>query len=233
MSHKSKVRSSFLAAISMGIAAITIYAIADPDAGNRQVADFDFPDEIPLTSWQQLSSESLTRPKKPDENDEFIKSAQGYLYKKDELILDLEMRYLVGTRGNISSLVKESSKLSPTIMKTQKLNKIPEVGSYLLIRETNSNQKTGNINYLSSCITSFGHSIADQKEFSDILNQVKLTPRLLWGWLWGKNSIRDRRCLWINLTLKSPNGELEDSHEDLEQVWSELNHWWQPRFPKL
>ena len=233
MSNGSKLRNAFLATINMGIALVTVYAIADPHAGNRQVADFFFPDEIPLATWRQLSNESLAIPAKSDDNGEFIESAQRYLYKKDDLSLVLEIRYLVGTRGNISSLLRKYFDFSPAMMATQQVKKIPEVGSYILIREHNSDRKKENISYLSSCLTSLGDSIADQKEFSEVLNQVELTPGLIWNWLWGKNGIRDRRCLWVNLSISTQDGELDHSYEDLEQVWIELHHWWKPRFPKL
>ena len=233
MSNESKLRNGFLATISMGIAAVTVYAIAVPHVGNRQVADFFFPDEIPLATWQQLSSESLATPAQPDENGELIESAKRYSYEKDNLSLVLDMRYLVGARGNMTSLLQDYYDISPEIMATQQVKEIPEIGSYLLVGEANSKGKEEKINYLSSCLTSVGDSIANQKEFSEVLNQVELTPRLIWDWFWGKNTLRDRRCLWVHLAISSQDGELDTSYEDFEQVWLELRHWWQPRFPKL
>ena len=118
-------------------------------------------------------------------------------------------------------------------MARQQVKKISGIGSYLLVEAENSHHKPKHIIYLSSCLTSFGDSIAEQKEFSAVLNQVRLTPELLWNWLWGKGSIRDRRCLWINLALPTQDRELEHNYENLEQVWRELNRWWKPRFPQL
>ncbi len=233
MFNRSQLRNGFLATLSMGTALVTVYSIADSHVGNRQVTNFFFPDQIPLATWKQFSSASLAITSKPDENGELVESAKRYLYGKDDLSLVLEMRYLVGTRGNIPSLIKKYFDLSPAMMATQQVKEITGVGSYLLIKEQNSNGKEDNIAYLSSCLTSFGDSVADQKEFSEVLNQVKLTPGLFWGWLWGRNSIRDRRCLWINLSLSTQDEALDNSYEDLEQVWSELHQWWKPRFPKL
>ena len=227
-SNGSKIRNAFLAAISVAIALITVYAIADPQVGNHQVADFTFPDEIPLANWQPLSSESLAIATQPDENGESIKAARRYLYRQNELNMMLEIRYLVGTRGNISGLLTEYLELSPA---TQQVKKITGVGSYLFVEDENSNQGPETVNYLSSCLTSFGNSIADQKEFSEVLNQVKLTPELFWNWFWGQESLRDRRCLWVNLSLASEPNEL--AHKNLEQAWLELHQWWQPHFPEL
>lgn len=233
MFHQSQLRHNFLATISIGISLVTVYAIANPQVGNRQVADFDFPDEIPLTTWQQLSSKSLAVPAKPNENRESIKSAKRYLYSKENLNLVLEIRYLVGTRGHISHLLPEYFELSPPIMARQKVKKISGIGSYLLVEAENSHKNKAHTVYLSSCLTSVGASIAEQKEFSAVLNRVRLTPELIWSWLWGKDSIRDRRCLWVNLIISTPNQELDSSYQNLEQVWRELNYWWKPRFPQL
>ncbi|MEM9276145.1 MAG: cyanoexosortase A system-associated protein [Cyanobacteria bacterium P01_F01_bin.143] len=228
MSHESKIRNGFLATISVAIALITAYAIADPQVGNHRVADFAFPDEIPLANWDSLSSESLAIATDLNEDGESIEAARRYLYRQNELNLMLEIRYLVGTRGNIASLLTEYLEFSPA---TQQVKKIKGVGSYLLVEYENSNQGKETVNYLSSCLTSFGHSIVEQKEFSEVLNQVKLTPELFWNWLWGKDSLRDRRCLWVSLSLVS--GQNESAHEDLEQAWLDLHQWWQPRFPEL
>ena len=233
MSFESKLRNGFLATISVGIALVTFYAIANPNVGNRQVADFDFPDEIPLTNWQQISSKPLTVLEKPNDNGEFIKSAKRYSYRKEDLNLVLEIRYLVGTRGNIFSLLKKYFENSGITITRQQVKQSPRIGSYLLVEAENNNQKKADIIYLSSCLTSFGNSIAEQKEFSAVLNQVRLTPKLFWNWLWGKDSIRDRRCLWVNLSISTEDSELSNNYENLEQVWRELNHWWKPRFPKL
>jgi len=230
MAHPSKLRNGFLATISLGIALVTVYAIADPRVGNRRVADFEFSDEIPLTDWQFLSSESLAITTELEDNRESIEAAKRYLYKKDQLDLVLEIRYLVGTRGNLASLLMEYLEFSPAAIATKKVKKIPEVGSYLLLQKPTS--ENIHDNHLSSCLTSLNYSIADQQEFSQILNQVKLTPRLLWDWVWGKDSLRDRRCLWVHITLLAPGKEL-NSGEDLEKVWLELNQWLKPRFPQL
>lgn len=240
MSPENKLRNSFLATISIGITLVTVYAIANPHIGNRQVADFEFPHEIPLGNWQQLSSESLAVPTELDEHQESIKSAQRYSYRKDELDLVVEIRYLVGTRGNIANLWAEYFPLSPTIIARQRVKKITGIGSYLLVEVENSKQQHKQqktyVSYLSSCLTPFGYSIAEQKEFTMVLNRVRLTPKLLWNWLWGTDSIRDRRCLWINLVIATQNQGLDNlahSQEHLEQAWLELNRWWNPRFPQL
>ncbi len=150
MFNGSKLRNGFLATITIGTALIAVYSIAEPNVGNRQVADFVFPEQIPLATWQQLSSESLAISSKPDENGELIESAKRYLYKKDDLSLALEIRYLVGTRGNIANLLKEHVNLSPRMMATQQFKKIPGIGSYLLVEEPNSNGQEDNHTYASS-----------------------------------------------------------------------------------
>ncbi|ELS01846.1 hypothetical protein Xen7305DRAFT_00015530 [Xenococcus sp. PCC 7305] len=232
MSNNSRLRRGFLSTISIGFALVTVYAIANPHVGNRRVADFVFPEEIPLTNWQALSSESLAITAQPDENGEVIKAAKRYFYQQDDLNLVLEIRYLVGTRGNIPGLLPEYLEFDPAIMTTQKVKKISQVGSYLLVQENTSDQQLGNINHLSSCLTSLGYSIAEQKEFSLLLNQVQLTPELFWDWLWGQDSLRDRRCLWIHLSLTNHKNK-SDSNGDLQQVWLELHRWGKLNFPKL
>jgi cyanosortase A-associated protein len=53
------------------------------------------------------------------------------------------------------------------------------------------------------------------------------------AWLLGKASIRDRRCLWTQLSIPVTELEPKQAYLILEKSWQEWYQWWQPRFPSL
>jgi cyanosortase A-associated protein len=159
MISKSLWRSSFLATTCAGVCLITAYSFIEPTAGNRQVASFIFPDSVPLNSWQPIASESLTNKKtKTEDKQEFIESSKGYTYSQDGIPLRLEMRYLVGTRGDITNVIQEQTAIPLEVVKPKE-KKLAGVGFHTLFVYQNQA-------YLSSCINPSGDSTVTGKQFS-------------------------------------------------------------------
>jgi cyanosortase A-associated protein len=226
MISKSQWRSSFLAATCAGICLVTAYSFIEPTAGNRQVASFLFPNSIPLNSWQPIASEPLTEEKTEIEDKlDFIESTKSYTYSQDGIPLRVEMRYLVGTRGDISSLIQEQTAIPPEIVKQAKEQQLEGIGFHtMFIYQDRA--------YLNSCINPSGSSTVTGKQFSQNLYN-NFNSDILLAWLLGKASIRDRRCLWTQLSIPITESEPEQAYSILEKVWQEWYQWWQPRFPSL
>lgn len=227
MISKSQWRSSFLATTCAGVCLVTAYSCIEPTAGNRQAASFIFPDSVPLNSWQPTATESLTNERTEIENNQdFIKSSRGYTYIKDGIPLMVEMRYLVGTRGDISNLIEEQTAIPPEILKKAEEQKLEGVGFHsLFVYQDRA--------YLSSCINPSGSSTVTGKQFSQNLYAHNLNHTVLLAWLLGKASIRDRRCLWAHFSTPVTESEPEQAYQILEKAWQEWYRWWQPRFPPL
>jgi len=231
MIYQHQWRSGFLAITSIGISLATLYTFIAPTAGNRPVSSFEFPDRIPLNSWQQVDSKSainsLFDPQKPaQESQELVQSAHDYRYSQNGSDLQVEMRYVVGTRGDVNSYLHEYTEIPPKAIESQKIEQLEGVGHYALFT-------SGNRAYLSSCISPRSLSNVTQKQFSDNRYSNDFQPQILLDWLQGTASIRDRRCLWTHLSTPISKSDPQIAYKTLETAWIDWYQWWQPRFPTL
>ena len=220
-------RSRFLTTTTVGIALAVIYSAIAPSAGKRKVADFIFPQRITLNSWQQTSSQSLSLTQtSPDSDGEVVKSGKIYRYSQDDKNLTVEMRYIVGARGEIKSYLENHTSISPQVFSSAKMKHIPGIGYHILL--THQNQA-----YLSSCISPRAASSVTHQQFSTHRYRADWQFSVWLNWLWGKSSIRDRRCLWTNLSMAIDSIQSETTYQTLETVWIDWYRWWLPRFPNL
>jgi cyanosortase A-associated protein len=231
MIYQHQWRSGFLAITSIGISLATLYTFIAPTAGNRPVSSFEFPDRIPLNSWQQVDSKSsinsLSSPQKiAQESQELVQSAQNYHYSQNGSDLQVEMRYLISTRGDVNSYLQKYTEIPPEAIKSQKIEQLQNVGYYSLF--TSSNRV-----YLSSCISPRSLSNVTQKQFSKNRDSSDFQPQIWLNWLQGTASIRDRRCLWTHLSTPISKSDPKIAYETLETAWIDWYRWWLPRFPTL
>jgi cyanosortase A-associated protein len=220
-------RTSLLATTCLSISLLTIYSWFSPTAGKREVKPFTFSDRILLNSWQLVKTESL-----PVENLKILTesdrptSPKHYSYINNNVSLNLEMRYLVGTRGDIVELIKQQKNIPQEIIDNAKIEEIPEIGYHILSHDRDRA-------YLSTCINSRGNTTVTGKQFSQNRYTHDLNFNLVLPWLQGKESIRDLRCLWVNLSTPIEKKNVSTAYQILTKAWIDWYHWWQPRFPKL
>ncbi|MGD1918810.1 MAG: cyanoexosortase A system-associated protein, partial [Pleurocapsa sp.] len=62
--------------------------------------------------------------------------------------------------------------------------------------------------------------------------QNDLKPHIGWEWIQGKASIRDRRCLWVNLSTPLVL-DSQPAYSSLETAWREIYPWLSQNFPSL
>jgi cyanosortase A-associated protein len=99
-----------------------------------------------------------------------------------------------------------------------------EIGNYQLFRDQTHA-------YLSACITSQGKSTISTSNFIRKVNRnlLKMNPRLLSGII-GKQSLRERSCLWVNLSTPLETDSPEKSYSILESVFKKGYPKWQELF---
>ena len=204
----------------------TICSIIDPQAGRKSPAKFVFPDEIPLPGWNFVSSQkNETKILPTDEAKDIIQDGKDYKFTYKNRSLDIDIFYLSKTRGNIKQLLKEYFNVDEHTLKS------------IQIKQTNQNHYSLFVNqdraYLSACINPFGHSTVTQRQFSQNLNNRLLNLRLVGNWLLGRDSIRDRRCLWTIMSIPNHQETSQELNQTLEQTWEDYHRWWQKRFPDL
>ena len=229
MSKKDFWHYNLLTTTAIGISLVTVYSVVDSDAGNHSVANFAFPQTIPLLSWNSISNQpiKIAASASANERSNVIHSAQLYQYQeqKHNAQLDVAMYYVTDTRGDIKSFFLEQTEIAPEVLASKKIRK--QGKSYYSIFEDRDRT------YLSTCLNPTGNSTVTQRQFSQSLNQRPLNLELLKDWLLGKASIRDRRCLWITISTSNQNTSFTEPEQILQQVWQGWTSWWQPRFPSL
>lgn len=224
-----KWRSYCLTLTAIAINLTAIYALWKPDASNRSVADFKFPQELELAGGKAIVSPPMGASSNSQLTSEpqskKVAIGQKYQYIRAKMPIALEISYLVDTQGDVKSYLKQYTQLPQKAIADGQIEYIKGVGYHLLLQ-------TSDRAYLSSCISPRSPSNVTQRQFSEYRYQNDLKLDLFWQWLQGKTSIRDRRCLWVNLSTPL-NSTPQTAHEVLETTWQELYMWWLPNFPPL
>ncbi len=191
---------------------------SNPEKGPS--ADFNFPPDLPLTEWQPLESESLE-----DKKTSNVVSARRYRYQhpQNELSLDIEMRYVLDTDGNIKTLLNKHLD-SETYPDKLTIRHQEGIGFYGIAATTERA-------YLSSCINPYGGSTVTAEQFRNNRNTYDLQISRLVPWLLGQQELRDFRCLWTLVSMPLEGTTADQAYPVLENAWVSWYAWWQPRFP--
>ncbi|BAY44116.1 hypothetical protein SAMD00079811_17100 [Scytonema sp. HK-05] len=206
-----------LLALTLGSVILTLgNVVLAPTKDKRTVTPFVFPEQVPLSQWRLSISPPLTKSTKEHST---LLAQKHYRYMKNDLFLDIEMRYL--TDGDGERLFREYTSISSSANVRQREG----VGYYGVGVDK---QRA----YLSACINSQGGSTFTQKQFDQNQYFSDLQPQRVLSWLLGQEGFKDRRCLWAHLSIPLKNSSPEAAYQVLENAWFSWYQWWQPRFPK-
>lgn len=215
-----KLLRIFLLAVTFGsICAVLGKSLLYPSSPQATTTSFTFPENIPLASWQLFESTPLEDNKKAN-----LISARLYEYQQNNLLLQVEMRYLIKTSGNVKTMA-EQYRNQEISLSTLTIHHEKGVGFYGLTA-------TSDRAYLSSCINPYGGSTVTGEQFRDNRNTHDLRATRLVPWLLGQQELRDFRCLWSILSIPLEKNSPAEAYPLLEKAWFEWYAWWQPRFPK-
>ncbi|MCU0540910.1 MAG: cyanoexosortase A system-associated protein [Oscillatoriaceae cyanobacterium Prado104] len=212
------VRISLLAVTLGGVLLVTGKSIFYPNSGNRSAAEYNFPESVPLAQWQMVDSLPLQIAETSQ-----VKVGRKYRYQKNSLALEVEIRYVLGTNGDVESMMKGHTILKSSPGKLAVAN-IPGVGYHGILQQQNRL-------YLSSCINPRGGATVDAEQFRYNRNTQDLRFDRLVFWLLGKGNIQDQRCLWVQMSVPLDKTTPQDATKILETAWVSWHQWWQPRFP--
>lgn len=87
--------------------------------------------------------------------------------------------------------------------------------------------------YLSACINPKGGSTFTSQQFDSNRIRYDFQFQRLLLWLFGREGLRDNRCLLTLLSTPLSQASPEAAYTTLEQAWFSLYKWWHSRFPKL
>ncbi|NJL68707.1 MAG: cyanoexosortase A system-associated protein [Microcoleus sp. SM1_3_4] len=218
ITHWKPIRISLLAVTLVGVLLAAGKSILYPNSGSNTTVEYNFPESVPLADWQMVDSVPL----KIAETSQ-VKTGRKYRYTKNSISLEVEMRYVLGTNGDVASMMKGHTILKSSPGKLAVAN-IPGVGYHGVLQQQNRL-------YLSSCINPRGGSTVDAEQFRYNRNTQDLRFDRLVFWLLGKGNIQDQRCLWAQMSVSLDRTTPADANKILETAWVSWHQWWQPRFP--
>jgi cyanosortase A-associated protein len=222
MINQMQWRSYLLTVTGITLHLALAYSFLLPTAGNRQVAEFKFPQGFN----RAIAIAGTFSPNKAGTATETIQARQKYQYSQGGQAIALEISYLVGTRGDVATYLENYTTINAEAIKGKSIKQLEGVGYHALLTEDNRA-------YLTSCISPRSPSNVTQKQFSQYRYQNDLQWQIGLDWLQGKASIRDRRCLWVLLSTPVTRGNSQVANLALETAWKEVYQWWLPRFPDL
>jgi cyanosortase A-associated protein len=206
----------------LGIACISTFVvfanvIFSPTLGKNTFSDYTLPQTISLPNWQFLKSGDLpkTFPEQLSRNDA-IPSAKRYQLTQNKLFLELEIRYVIHTDGNLNRLIGRYKKipisaLNPSTM----IRKKSGVGFYGL---SSFRDQT----YLDACVNQRPGSTFTQAQFLANQTSYRMHPQQIIALLWGQERLNDHRCLWVHLALPLDKTLPTSTEAMLEQAWFSL-----------
>ena len=218
----SMVKIGLLSLTLLGTLAGIAYniIIPPPDKKNLKNYSFDFPDTVPLSSWQLIKSEALP-------GDGEVKAmGRRYQYRHNQQELIAEIRFHRYSNGNVSRFFNIYTPIKAASVKM--LGKHENgIGYYALVNE-------GSQAVLSACLNPIGESTITQQQFSQ--NRYKhgwgIKQTLLWTI--GYGDLLDGRCFWT--ALSTPTAEdtdentIQTKYQSLEAAWFDWYRWWEQQF---
>ncbi|WP_016951912.1 cyanoexosortase A system-associated protein [Anabaena sp. PCC 7108] len=216
-------RRFLLAATWVGIILTAIYLIAT----RRPISTDIFPDKISLNSWKQVKVNSLGQQKyKNPLTDNFVLMdfSQDYSYLKNSQKLELQMRYVINTRGEPNPFLLN---ISPDLVKYKQndLGQQTRVSHYALYSD-------GQQAYLTACINPRGGSTLTSSQFMQNRYKYDVTLNRLLPWVFGQDVIRDDRCIWTQLSIPLNGSLATEIYTVLESIWDDNYSTWQSLFTK-
>ncbi|HBB36248.1 MAG TPA: cyanoexosortase A system-associated protein [Cyanobacteria bacterium UBA8803] len=211
-----KVRIFLLATILGSILLVLGKSLVYPTTANNTVTPFVFPEVVSLPQWQLVKSTPLTH--QIVEDSEFH-GGKHYRYIQDGLPLDIEMRYLINTNGDIKQFIRPyTGQLAPVLYER------PGIGVYSMFVHQG-------YAYLNACINPRGSSTVTADQFKRNSDLYNVRWDRLVRWSISSAKIQDRRCLWANLSVPVQHPAPENTYKILETAWFSWYSWWSQNFP--
>jgi cyanosortase A-associated protein len=219
-------RHILLAGTTIALLLAVLKLIIDPKAANRQPSNFSFPQSVEIPAmrsqdWQLTGSRAIA-PENP-KLEEFFLDIYEYQYKQSSRApqtLNIMMYYTLSTRGESSSFLAKRFKLL-TFPAPLQIKGTSATGYYSLFSYKGRS-------HLVSCINPVGKSTATSNQFLANRNQFDLKSSRYLPWLLGQVSLRDMRCLWVDMSIPA---EPNLAYPILEKAWSTWELYWQNKFP--
>jgi len=206
-------RSWLLPVAGVMMASATVITLLVPQIGRREIPPLQFPSQLSLSDWTQGNSISLVTSPETELTHHRLRSGQEYQYQKQQMQVKAALRFISPTFGNVEKYIPETyDKAFQEAYQQGNTNYLSNIGYYHLFKDEQQA-------YLSACLTPTFESTVSQRQYvskanRQVFNWKTLIPRLL-----GKTNLRERRCLWVNLSTPLNSDSPETSYQLLESVF--------------
>jgi len=217
-------RSWLVPITAITMTGVTLATMMIPQIGRREIKPLQFPSRITLSGWNEQKSVPLINNPDTKFQRNRLRSGQKYHYRQQQNQVTVALRFSSPTVGRVEKYIKKTYDQGIKKAYQQGSTKyIPNLGHYRLFTHQDKA-------YLSTCLTPTGESTVDFLNYVNkanwkIFEWQSLMPRLL-----GKQSLRERRCLWVNLSTPLDNNSPEKSYRRLESVFKQGYPKWQGLF---
>ena len=205
-----KIRLLLLIVNFAAILIVLVITIVKPTQSWLPTTSHAFPDKISLPKWEQVQSRTV--PQKTLEKSKIIPQ-KHYRYLQNNLLLDIEMRYLTLIKGE-QFIKKYFGITSPVEVRLRE-----GIGYYGIGVDK---QKA----FISACITSGGVTSFTDEQFERNQYFSTLEPQNLLSWLLGRRNSRDKHCMWAYLSIPLGKYKPEFAYEVLETAWFSWYQQW-------
>jgi cyanosortase A-associated protein len=219
-------QSLVLCLCSAAVVVLGNAVFGNPKANFREIAHFDFPQQVPLAGWQMQDSQPLATQRL---NNGKALPGWHYRYQLNQELLNIKLRYITdaGTsKKNLQQMLQTFTPISESAIQTLTVKHHPEVGFYSQFVDKQTS-------YLSACVNPLGGSTVTSEQFSQNRNLYDLRLNRFWDWFLGRAKLKDNRCLWVILSLQRNLTRPNISDQKLETAGVVWLSWWQVHFPKF
>ena len=219
MNHKAR---TILLATTAIVTAFTLgKSVVDPQTVSTD-NNYTFPESVELPQWQL----SVTKPVDADLvkppayiSGDFV-AGKHYQYLQSGKYLDIEMRYLANTDGDLKSFITTQTGELSSVLKQDK-----DIGLYSLYTQEDKA-------YLSACINPRGNTTVTSDGFNRNLMTHDTRLWRIFPWLLGQADFRDKRCLWAHLSTSLNNDVgVDETYKTLEIAWRDWYQYWRSHYP--
>ena len=195
-------------------------SVVNPEIISSPVKSYSFPQSIALSLWQLSTSKSVNPHlvKLPAYISGNFIAGKHYRYLQNEKQLDIEMRYLTNTNGDLKSFITSQTGELSSGLKERKS------GFYSLYTHEGKA-------YLSACINPHGKTTVTSDQFNHNLMVYDTRFQNIFPWLLGQAEFWDKRCLWAHLsTPLDRDVATDETYKTLETAWFNWYSYWRSHF---
>lgn len=225
---RDKLHRYYLIFLFIIVAFVSGKSVLATKYDNSIYSPYKFPNNVRLNEWKFIQSESLEKRRaKPLSKYDSIHAGRIYHYAQNDLLLRIEMRYIVATLGNIPYLTSQDTSIETEPIAAKLIQEKYLPGSGFIGHYVYQDRA-----YLTSCINSQGGSTVTGNQFAQNRRKYDLKFRQVLPVFLGNESLQDRRCLWVLMSLPLNNTSTETANQTLETVWVSWFKQWNVNFPK-